>query len=210
MIELLPNYYRKSKVVNDLYNVIDNILISTSNDINKKDLQLFIITTDDFTLHDKDVGLVSIAADNETKRSRVIARLQGNNTLTKEELENQIRNYDKTGCTITEDFENYIVTIIFSGRTGTPYNLDEIKKAIDEITPAHILIQYEFLKNTWDDAKQKLGTWSNASSYTWDSAAYYDGRTWLYVDEDNEVYLQEDGANAYVVFINDIPYAKKL
>lgn len=37
----------------------------------------------------------------------------------------------------------------------------------------------------------------------------YDGRTWLYV-ENNEVYLRENGANAYVVFKDNKPYAHLL
>ena len=46
-------------------------------------------------------------------------------------------------------------------------------------------------------------------SLTWGDAEDYDGRTWLYV-EGKDVYLREDGANAYVVFKNGIPYARLL
>lgn len=210
MIEKLPYYYRKSQLVKDVYGVIQNALDKVKSDISAEDLRLFITTTDDFTLHEKDVGLSEITADNETKRSRVMARLQGNNLLTKSELENLIRIYDKTGCTITEDYANYTVTVLFSGRTGKPYNLAEIKAAIDEVKPAHLRFEYEFQKNTWDDVRRKLGTWNNAKAFTWDGAQAYDGRTWLYVDTDGEVYLRENGANAYVLFKNGEPYARLL
>lgn len=209
MIEMLPCYYRKSQLVKDIYNVVQKVLDKISEDIAVEDLMLFITTTDDFTLHAKDVGLSEISADNETKRSRVIARLQGNNLLTKKELEQLIRIYDKTGCTITEDFANYTVTIAFTGRKGKPYNFNEIQYAVDEVKPAHIKIEYAFEKNTWNDLKLKLNTWGNAMSLTWGDAEDYDGRTWLYVEGKN-VYLREDGANAYVVFKNGIPYARLL
>lgn len=210
MIEKLPYYYRKSQLVKDIYKVVQTAIDNVKADISAEDLRLFIATTDDFTAHEKDVGLSEITADNETKRSRVMARLQGNNLLTKAELENLIRIYDKTGCTITEDFANYTVTILFNGRTGKPYNLAEIQTAIDEVKPAHLRFEYEFQKNTWNDIRRKLGTWGNAKAFTWDGAQAYDGRTWLYVDADGEVYLRENGANAYVVLENDVPYARLL
>lgn len=209
MIERLPYYYRKSKVVEDLYTAVQSILDKVSADISAEDLMLFITTTTDFTLHEKDVGLSAVTADNETKRSRVIARIQGNSVLTKSALSELINIYDKTGITITEEFENYTVTIAFTGRKGKPYNLDEIQAAVEEVKPAHINIEYAFEKNTWEDLRTKLNTWGNAISLTWGGAEDYDGRTWLYVDGE-DVYLKEDGANAYVVFKDNIPYARLL
>ena len=70
MIEKLPHYYRKSKVVEDLYSVVQKILDKISDDISAEDLKLFITTTTDFTQHEKNVGLTNISADNETKRAR--------------------------------------------------------------------------------------------------------------------------------------------
>lgn len=210
MIERLPHYYRKSKVVEDLYTAVQTILDKLSADISAEDLMLFITTTTDFTLHEKDVGLSAITADNETKRARVVARIQGNGVLTKSALYELIDIYDKTGCTITEDFKNYTVTVLFSGRTGVPYNFEQIKAAIEEVKPAHIKFEYAFRKNTWDDAEAKLGTWGNSIEFTWGGVQDYDGRTWLYVDEKGEVYLREDGANAYVVFEKYQPYARLL
>lgn len=209
MIEQLPYYYRKSKVVNDLYSVIQKLLNKVSADISNEDLRMFITTTDDFKPHERDAGLSAITADNETKRARVISRIQGNNLLTKSELEKLIKIYDKTGCTVTENFQNYTVTVLFSGRTGVPYNFEQIKAAVEEVKPAHINIEYAFTVNTWNDVKRKLGTWSNASKFTWDSIKGYDGRTWLYIDSDN-IYLREDGANAYVIFKDNEPYARLL
>lgn len=210
LMDKLPYYYRKSEVVKELYRVIRLLLDKLKMDVDAEDMRLFIATTDDFTLHEKDVGLTEIVADNETKRSRVMSRLQGYNLLTLAELERLISVYDKTGCTISENYANYTITITFSGRTGVPYNLEEIKAAVEEMKPAHIKVNYGFIKNTWNDIHRKLGTWNNGETFTWDDAAYYDGRTWLYVDSNNNVYLRENGANAYVVFIDGEPYARML
>ena len=175
----------------------------------EEDMRLFITTTDDFTLHEKDVGLTEIVADVETKRSRVIARLQSNQIFTKEDLHQLILLYDKTDCSIIEDFANYTVYVLFDGRVGKPYNLDEIEKAVEEVKPAHIRIEYQFVKNTWADTRRKLITWGGALSHTWGEIPDYDGRTWLYVDGE-DIYLRENGANAYVVMIDDVPYARLL
>lgn len=114
--------------------------------------------------------------------------------------------YDRTGCTITEDYKNYTVAVKFSGRKGVPYNFEQIKSAVDEVKPAHLQVNYEFQSNTWSEVQKKLGTWGNAKIFTWGGVKDYDGRTWLYV-ENNEVYLRENGANAYVVFKDNKPYA---
>ena len=135
MIDRLPNYYRKSKTVRDFYSVVQTILDKVSEDISDEDKRLFITTTDSFLLHEKDVGMSSRSAGPETKRARVIARLQGNNLLTKSELEQLILMYDRTGCTITEDYKNYTVAVKFSGRKGVPYNFEQIKSAVDELSP---------------------------------------------------------------------------
>ncbi|MBQ3462038.1 MAG: hypothetical protein IJH36_02830, partial [Clostridia bacterium] len=108
-----------------------------------------------------------------------------------------------------EDFANYTVYVLFDGRVGKPYNLDEIEKAVEEVKPAHIRIEYQFVKNTWADTRRKLITWGGALSHTWGEIPDYDGRTWLYVDGE-DIYLRENGANAYVVMIDDVPYARLL
>lgn len=209
MINMLPGYYRKSQVVKDLYAVITAALERLDADISELERDMFIATTADFSHHESDVGLAAISADTETKRARVISRLQGTKLLTLAELERIVTDFDKTGCTIKEDYENYTVTIIFSGRKGQPYNFKQIRTTIEELKPAHIMINYEFMKNTWADMRDKLGIWANTHQFTWSGIKVYDGRTWLYV-ENGKVYLREDGANAYVAYVDNVPYARML
>ena len=175
MIEMLPWYYRKSQVVKDLYDVIAAALERLGLDISELDRDLFIATAADFTRHEADVGLIPVSADAETKRARVITRLQGNNLLTLSELERLVTDYEKTGCSIEEDYKNYTVTIIFSGRKGMPSNIDQIQAAIEELKPAHIKINYVSLQNTWTEVRQKLGTWGNAKQFTWGGIKEYNG-----------------------------------
>lgn len=177
MIRQLPEYYRKSKTVADVYSVIQMLIDKFAGELADEDMRLFITTTDSFPLHEKDVGLTAIDTDDETKRARVISRLQGNNLLTKAELKQLVEIYDKTSCTVIEDFAHYTVKVIFSGHKGEPYNLDQIKAAIEEVKPAHLSFEYEFLSNTWGECRSKLGTWGNCAAYTWYGGIfYYNGR----------------------------------
>lgn len=173
MIEKLPLYYRKSAVVNDLYNAVQRTLDKVNSDISDEGLRLFITETDDFTPHNKDAGLSEISADSETKRARVIARIRGSNVLTKHELSELIGIYEKAGCSITEKFPEYTVIILFDGERGKPNNFREIQVAVEEVKPAHIKIEYNFINNSWNDAHEKLKTWDNASGLTWDEIKLY-------------------------------------
>lgn len=65
--------------------------------------------------------------------------------------------YDRTGCTITEDYKNYTVAVKFSGRKGVPYNFEQIKSAVDEVKPAHLQVNYEFQSNTWSEVQKNSG-----------------------------------------------------
>ena len=116
MIKKLPGYYRRSKVVSDLYSIMQAYFDKTNTDIAEADISLFITTTNNFTKHENDVGLNNSGDTAKNRRSQVIARLQGNNLLSRSELETLISNYEKSGCSIDEDFPNYTVYITFSGR----------------------------------------------------------------------------------------------
>ena len=133
MIERLPYYYRKSKVVN----------------IRLADQRLFITTTDEFTLHEKDVSLAkSDGLDDETRRARVIARLQGSRVLTVEALKELVALYEKSGVEINELYDKYAFTLEFVNREGVPENITEIISAIEEVKPAHLRIGLSFIRDS--------------------------------------------------------------
>ena len=151
MIERLPYYYRKSKVVKDYYDVVQKIIDKINEDIAAADKRLFIITTDEFSLHEKDVGLSATTANDDTKRARVLARLQGNEVLTVEALKALVSLYEKSGCEVEEMYSEYAMDIIFPNRIGTPENITEILLAIEEVKPAHIRIGLTFNRDLYGE-----------------------------------------------------------
>ena len=148
MIERLPYYYRKSKVVKDLYDAVQRILDKTSADIADADKRLFIVTTDDFDLHEKDVSLTAVPElDAETRRARVISRLQASHVLTVEALKELVALYEKSGVDVNELYDRYAFTLEFANREGVPENITEIISAIEEVKPAHLRIGLGFVRN---------------------------------------------------------------
>ena len=209
MMDKLPHYYRKSEVVKELYRVIKMLFDKLSSDADIEDKRLFIITTDDFTKHESDVGLQPIEDTPENRRSRVLARLQGNNLFTLAELETLVNNYEKSGCSIQEDFENYTVQVIFSNMKGVPDNLEQLKAAVNEVKPAHIKIEFVICENTWQEVFDKFGYWGNIdSSTTWEMLMYHD-KSFIYLDDNNIPYRKSE-VNAQVYFTNGKAYARRL
>ena len=148
MIERLPYYYRKSKVVKDFYNAVQRILDKTNADIADADKRLFIVTTDDFDLHEKDVSLTAAPElDMETRRARVISRLQASRVLTVEALKELVTLYEKSGVNVDELYDRYAFTLDFANREGAPENIVEILSAIEEVKPAHLRIGLGFVRN---------------------------------------------------------------
>ena len=208
MIEKLPYYYRKSQLVQDLYALIERVLDNFKSETKIAADNLFVVSASDLDKFERDVGLTTGQNDFETRRSKIIARLMGNNMLTIVELENLIKSYDKTGCTITESYADYTVYITFSGRKGSPPNFQALAAAVEEVKPAHLSIEYVFLENTWDEASRYFGLWDNIpDDMTWEMLRYYDENIWIYIDENGVPYMQEENANAQFAFVNGIPYA---
>lgn len=171
MINKLPGYYRRSKILKDLYDVLEAFL--KDNKINDKDL--FIITASNFDRHLKDVGLSpDIDTDDETKRSMVLSRLQGDEIFTKEKLFNLINLYEETEFTITEHPDEYKVVVDFTKRKGMPRNIKELRADIEELKPAHIDIAFNTQYVSWEEAAQKTGTWQGARQYTWGGLSMLD------------------------------------
>lgn len=140
MMQKMPLYYRKSDAVKAYFAAVEAALDAVRGDIDAADKNLFIVTAKEFELHERDVGLSGGAAfDDETRRAKVIARLQGNQVFTRAALEELITLYEPLGADVYELFDKYVVLLDFSGhRNGAPKNLAEMMAAIEEVKPAHL------------------------------------------------------------------------
>jgi hypothetical protein len=67
---------------------------------------------------------------------------------------------------VIEDPANSRFTIRFVGTIGIPGNIADLKLTIEEIKPAHLAVDYEYLYNTWKN--MEVATWNSVAAYTWE------------------------------------------
>ena len=168
LIKLLPDYYEKNvtmKTLQDLLSgVTEDLEIGLSNTI----LECFASTASSMlTRYEQLLGLdVDITQSDTYRRERIIAKMSGSGTSTKEMIRSVAASYSNGEVEITEDNANYKFVVRFVGQLGIPGNMDNLKLTIEEIKPAHLVVEYEYIYNTWSDVSRL--TWGQAASYTWE------------------------------------------
>ena len=81
-------------------------------------------------------------------------------------MKNVAGSYSNGEVEVIEDAANYRFVIRFVGTLGIPGNVADLKLTIEEIKPAHLAVEYEYIYNTWGDVAAL--TWKQASAYTWE------------------------------------------
>lgn len=163
----LPNYYCTSQVTTSITNTQD-IELQQFRDKIAAALNQFFIDTSDFTLErwEKELGIpVNNSKPEEYRRSVIISKLRGHGTVTINFIKNTSESYSNGEVEIIEDNLNYSFTIKFVGTKGIPPNLDDLKKTIEEIKPAHLGVDYEFTYTTWGELEGL--NWENLKLSTW-------------------------------------------
>ena len=99
------------------------------------------------------------------RRSRLMSKLRGASTTTKEQIRQVVASFANSDCEIIEDPANYSFTIKFVGTVGIPPNIADVKAAVEEIKPAHLAYALLYLFYCWQDYAAQ--TWGSASTKTW-------------------------------------------
>lgn len=146
MLDSIPDYY-------SVFNVVTNIqerdakeladLAASVYDV----LAQFYVNTATWGLADWE-RVLGIETDEskpqEERRSVVMSKMRGTGTVTVSLIESVAESYDGGDIEVTEDPSTYSITVKFVSTVGIPPNLDDLKRAVREIVPAHIEIQYEY------------------------------------------------------------------
>lgn len=115
-------------------------------------------------LYEAEAGITPMASQTlEDRRSALVAkwRAEGKCDIT---LLQAVADSWKYGR-VTVDFVDAIIVIRFVDK-GIPTDIDGLKKALEEIKPAHLPINYIFIYNTWNDIA--CMTWGDVAASTWD------------------------------------------
>ena len=165
----MPSYYVTSLVVDNINNANAIELTTFKNSIIET-LNQFFIETATYTLpkYERELGIeVNNSLDYYTRRSRLKSKLRGQGTVTIKLIENVAESFMNGEVNIIEDNANYSFTVKFVGEKGIPPNIDDLKKAIEDIKPAHLAVIYAYNYTTWGEVKKsswgfiKQNTWGN-------------------------------------------------
>ncbi len=211
MIEKMPGYYRKSKVMTQLCKSIENEFERLNDEITLTENQFFVILSDrDIKNHEEDVGLVpDTSADIETRRGRVLSKLRGTGTVTKTMMKNVSKSFVNGDIEIIEYPSKYCFAVKFTSKTGVPYNLDDIKAMIEEIKPAHLAVEYIFTYRLWQDISDEIQIWTTAKNYSWEWLLTFEVKSNLNISEIGIFYCPDGTGNGKIVWENSKAYARR-
>jgi hypothetical protein len=111
------------------------------------------------------------------RRGAIKTKIKGIGTVTVERLKNLADSFYNTE--IKEDTANYRITIMILGIRGVPTDITVMQKALREMVPAHLAVDFVFTYVTWDELEYADKT--NGVRRTWRDIAYKDDgsrRTW--------------------------------
>ncbi|WP_283397475.1 putative phage tail protein [Fusobacterium nucleatum] len=147
----MPKYYRDIVEIEELQNAIDlqlDELDIMSNEVLK---QFFIYTaTWSLPIWERIFGLTvgDTTSNLKERRENIISKLRIYGTTTKEMIARVAKAFTNGEIEVIEDNPNYSFTIKFTSIVGIPDNLENFKKVVATIKPAHLNFNVEFRYNT--------------------------------------------------------------
>ena len=211
MLDKMPGYYRKSKVMNDLIHSIENEFERLKQETILTENQFFVILSDrDIKNHEEDVGLVpDTSADIETRRGRVLSKLRGTGTVTKTMMKNVAASFVNGDIEIIEYPSEYCFAVKFTSKTGVPYNIADIQAMIEEIKPAHLAVEYIFTYRLWQDILDEIQIWTAAKNYSWEWMLTFEVKSNLNISNAGVYYCPEGNGNGKIIWNNNKAYARR-
>ena len=146
----VPKFLYNEKTLNKIYKAQEEqlaVALWQSDDLLK---QGFIDTaTWSLDLWEEQYGIkTNVNLSYEERREIVRAKMRGQGMCTIEMLKNVCKSFNGGTVSIIENSAPYTFTIRFIDTKGIPKNIEKLKEVINEIKPAHLLVDYEFKYNT--------------------------------------------------------------
>ena len=162
LIKLLPDYYDKNVTMQTLQTLLSEVTDDLENGLSSTISECFASTASGLlSRYEQLLGLeVDVSKPDDFRRERIRAKISGVGTTTKEMVKNVAGSYSNGEVEVIEDAANYRFVIRFVGTLGIPGNVADLKLTIEEIKPAHLAVEYEYIYNTWGDVSAL--TWKQA------------------------------------------------
>lgn len=113
------------------------------------------------------------------RRSVIKAKLRGAGTTTKAIVQKTAESFENGAVEVIVVPEEYKVQIKFSSIYGVPPNLEDFDRAIQEIIPAHLLLEYLYTYLSWQQLDNAQITWEelDETQFTWDELERWNPQT---------------------------------
>lgn len=150
LMNLLPPVYDENNTMKELQGILTDKVKSLANNLNQTIDECFISTsTDLLSRYEKVYGLsVDVSKSNTFRRERIIARAKGTGTVTKKMLEEVAMSYSNGEVEVIENPTDYSFIVKFVGTKGLPPNMADLAITIQEIKPAHLSFEFEYVFRT--------------------------------------------------------------
>lgn len=166
LIDLLPAYYKSSSQVIELQGAFEHwtdvIKIAKDDLLSQMNIES---ATWGLEIWEKALGIeTDVSKPYEFRRTRILSKLRGAGTTTKEMIQNVSESFSNGEVTILEYAGESRFEVKFTGTIGMPPNMDDLTVAIEEIKPAHLGYSYVFIYRL----HSQLSTYTHAklSDYT--------------------------------------------
>ena len=168
LLSVIHRLYREDSWVNNLFDSAGMGLseVSAYLDVVKGNLYFDTATETQLRAYEKEAGIVLRGGQTEDERkSQLMAKWRGSSKCTLATLQSVADSWRDS--TIKVEFINGKIHIQFISSIGIPRDLEGLKKALENVKPAHLPIYYSFKYKTWGDVKA-FGTWGqHKANGTW-------------------------------------------
>lgn len=179
LIDLLPEYYRGNKTMEELQSILGSKINNIASRLNETVDQCFINTaTDLLSRYEEIYGIqVDVSKSDEFRRERIRAKIRGTGTVTKQMIVDTARSYSNGEVEVIELPQEYKFIVKFTGVKGVPPNMADLTLTIEEIKPAHLTYVFEYTYLTWDEFERYNNVWDewDLLGLTWNEFETYKG-----------------------------------
>lgn len=172
MLSYLPGYYETSRIMRALVQTRGVEVDKAAQALNEILDQAFV-TKSTWSMEDweGELGLKPIPGMNDAERiDRIVSHIRGYGTCDFYLIKKVSEAYDKGAVDPIQNHTLYQITIRFVDTTGVPPNIEDLKKAVREVIPAHLEVVYEYNYLIWAELDGLSLIWTDLDDLrlTWD------------------------------------------
>lgn len=153
LIEVLPDYYDDNETMQELQKILsqDSDNLEESLAATLKEIYWISATGNGLlSRHERIFGIIPDEGKSDRyRREKISAKAAGAATTLVALIQHIAESYTNAAVEIHENNAQYRVTVRFTGTSGIPGNIEDIKESIEEAIPCHLRVLYEYIFNTY-------------------------------------------------------------